>query len=486
VSIFGHFRRKNPDGTKTFGFGAYLVFGAVIFGGLAWSTYGTMWGTRTEVTQAAPPPDPARGVKLGAVAQSAANLGATDFAPHDDDKLKSDRGIASTDTSSPQESPAEPRTSMVSAFESMNAAAKSTTVESKPTLDEGGMLTAKSDGYAPLAPTYVAQSNGSESASRPQISIAKLVRKATASTTVPATQASPGTASAPAAKIVEFVPRGETLEVVLLNTIETGQLDSYIELGVIGGSELAKKYFGRLVGGKIIAASSKTGVRDRIQITASAIRFSNKQELPLRGIAKELDGATGIRAYYIPAPDLVQLAPYANNFQQAFTELIASRYEQSHQTTVSLGGVGVQVTPVSDAAKVEAVRAASTAVRDFAQRRIDELEARYAAHLVVPAGTRFLVQLTSNFDVAALYDPSAETIAVGATVLPSRPEEIEEERQAARVLSGKTLSGLDTASGRATGPLPGQVREPLKSGGAFASPAGASQQSDFFSQSPAK
>jgi hypothetical protein len=419
MSLLKHFRKKNPDGTSTHGAGVWIIVFLVFVGGGSWVFRDYIFG------RTIPPPqisrtDVAKKVKVDNIADAAENVGrtsATVTKPRDEPK--SDRGSSlEAFVDAPDKKPGDPTetSNTVSALDTINAAMAIKTPapnqgnsategfgqgsgdDIHQHLDEGGSLKNPRDEGDELSPSYVHENaDGANSQKVVHPVITKLIYHPTED---PRTNDLTSDIPKPAKHRRIFMPRGEELTVFLLNTIETGKIASFIQLGVARPA-----YFdGRMVmpfGAILIGASAQSGVRDRIQISVSAVRFmKDLPELSVKGIAVDPDGAVGVRAYYIPQPTLVQLAPYLDTFVTAFAS-----YEASNQvSSVSLGAATVQLNPAAEA-RQSAISAAAAAINDFSAAQLKELQSRYEAHLILPAGTEFKILLTSDFDADPFYEP---------------------------------------------------------------------------------
>ncbi len=441
-----HVWAKHADATRGPGFLVWMLLLVGLLVPILWLTRGWLWVPPSFGT-----PPPARpsseqvraDVKLERISTAAVNLGTKPTQDAPKPAMQSDRGVSAAATgvkSAPatqDTQSAQAGSSSVSVVDALNEPAAlpgKTTAENgagdshQPVGESTNWARGEGNnayGGAAWSPSGASgASSGSAPIRRPDLK--KLVWSAPDEASSPsAPNSSAGGATVgqtqPGHRSRLFLPRGELIEVYLLDTIETGNLASYVEFGVA-----RNRYFNshRPVlpfGAILIGASSQTGVRDRIQVSISAMRLRDGREFPIAGVVKDIDRRVGIKAYYIPQPKLVQLAPYVDDFLRSYLEILAQNRSSAQ---LQVGPVGLQMQPsVTGQAKDEALLAASTAVRDFAQKQLEELQSRYAAHLVAPRGLSVLVQLTSPFDAEPIYAKTDGSIEIGTVAMPARPSE---------------------------------------------------------------
>ena len=199
----------------------------------------------------------------------------------------------------------------------------------------------------------------------------------------------------------KFLPRGALIPVYVLSTIKTGTLEDLVVLGVaenvIFNHDVQLPFGTRLLGS---AAASGDG--DRIAINVDTALFPNGEELPISGLAKDIDRGPGIRAYYIPQPVWVTLLPYVNNFIAAYLNTLQKTVEAT--TTAynpSTGGTTTEVQQVADMTDTQTalVSSASNALMNATQVTMDQINKLYKAYLVIPPGTPAFVQLRQATDI---------------------------------------------------------------------------------------
>lgn len=196
------------------------------------------------------------------------------------------------------------------------------------------------------------------------------------------------------------VPRGEWISCYLLTSVESSSFDdTIIELGVA-----EPVFFNRRMqipfGARIFATVNGKAVRMRMPLTADGIRYPNGLELPLRGSVKGEDRTAGVPAYYIAAPEWSQISPFVGTFLETW---IAAEKQSARGTTTGGGLIGSLVGASNSKEfnpKAEASIAAATGLNDLIKARFKDVEERFGAHLVIPAGTKVWVQLTADANLA--------------------------------------------------------------------------------------
>jgi hypothetical protein len=204
------------------------------------------------------------------------------------------------------------------------------------------------------------------------------------------------------------VPKGTLISVYLLTDVDTGNAAATIQFGA------AKSlYFNHReqipFGTRFLGRFSGQVVRDRVTLTADTILYPDGLELPVDASAVEADEAgasiyPGIAAYYFPPPAWAQAAPYISEFVTGYLGLLESRGQP--QLTVTAAGLGIQPTGAADP-RVPLYQSSAQAIEGFTESRLKEIEQRYASHYLVPAGTAFWLELTSDLDLSAVHAPAA-------------------------------------------------------------------------------
>jgi len=112
--------------------------------------------------------------------------------------------------------------------------------------------------------------------------------------------------------------------------------------------------------------------------------------------------STRCRRRHIPSPEWVTLTPYASELFSGTMGILASR--ANSQVALGVNGVSVQAS-VPDGIRGSAYQASEQAIQDFTDARLKEMEERYAAYDVIPAGTVCCLQLNSDLDLGAAHAP---------------------------------------------------------------------------------
>jgi hypothetical protein len=217
------------------------------------------------------------------------------------------------------------------------------------------------------------------------------------------------------------IPKGTLLRVCLLTTADTSNPSSVIQFGV--ASDLAFNRRRQLdFGTRLLGRLSGRPARGRLNLVADTILFPDGLELPVSAVAVEADDIgcniqPGVAARHIPQPEWVTLTPYASELFTGTMGILASR--ANSQVAVGLNGVSVQTT-LPDGIRGPAYQASEQAIQDFTDARLKELEERYAAYDVIPAGTACCLQLSSDLDLSAAHAP-------GRGAGPPRPPETRPE-----------------------------------------------------------
>lgn len=189
-----------------------------------------------------------------------------------------------------------------------------------------------------------------------------------------------------------FLPRGHYVPLYLLDTITTNDEQPIVTLAVARDV----RFMGKVVipfGTRLLAASGghNPGKGFRVQLSVSSFQFPSGRELAVSGVIKGEDRASGLPAYYIPPPLWVHMQAYVQDFMAGYLDLLYLR--QQNASRLQIGSVDVGFSQPAFDAKSEALSVTSTVIRDFAKAQMDELQARHAAHLVVPAGSVVWLQL---------------------------------------------------------------------------------------------
>ncbi|MGD1031059.1 MAG: hypothetical protein ABSA05_07950 [Opitutaceae bacterium] len=202
------------------------------------------------------------------------------------------------------------------------------------------------------------------------------------------------------------VPKGTLLRVCLLTTADTSNPSSVIQFGI--ASDLVFNRRRQLdFGTRLLGRLSGRPARGRLNLVADTVLFPDGLELPVSAVAVEADDIgcniqPGVAARHIASPEWVTLTPYASELFTGTMAILAAR--ANPQVAVGLNGVSVQ-TNLPDGVRGPAYQASEQAIQDFTEARLKELEERYAAYDVIPAGTACCLQLSSDLDLGAAHAP---------------------------------------------------------------------------------
>jgi len=214
-----------------------------------------------------------------------------------------------------------------------------------------------------------------------------------------------------------FAPRGALVSVCLLTTVDTGNPAALVQFAA------ARRYsFNRRCqlpfGTRFLGRLSGEPVRDRVNLEADTVLYPDGLELPVNASAVEADDGgsdirPGVAARYVPAPAWVQAAPYAADVLAGTMGLLEARGRQQ----LALGTGGLVAT--GGDLKEPLYQASGQAVQDFADRRLREVERRYAPHYLVPAGTLCWLQLAADLDLGPAHAPRRPIRLQRARVAPT-------------------------------------------------------------------
>jgi hypothetical protein len=203
-----------------------------------------------------------------------------------------------------------------------------------------------------------------------------------------------------------IIPRGALVRVFLLTTVDTSNPSAVIQFGV--ASDLIFNRVRQLeFGVRLLGRVSGHPMRERLNLSADTILYPDGLELPIKASAVEADAIgcnirPGIGARYVPPPAWVQATPYAADLFAGVMGILQSRASQ--QLTLGAGGLALQQS-APDEVRGAAYQASAHAVDDFAAARLKEVEERYAAYFLVPAGTACCLQLEADLDLTPAHQP---------------------------------------------------------------------------------
>jgi hypothetical protein len=378
--------REKPDGTRGFGFAVYLAVGAALFCLVAVLRH---QGAKT--VAAAIHPSRGRGADVAAVTTAAATLtpvpvrtapeplAAKSFRMKRGAKAKRGRAAAPAESSP--------------VFDAVAAV-----LARKPDVPTGG--------FAALVPAFPQDANGGPEGgqgSGPAAAERGLFGYRDGAADGTGVEGSAGAAEGPR------LPRAMVIPVTLMTTVDSSHPAALIEFAVseevLFAGERAIPFGTRLLG-----KLGEAPVRDRAVLDADALLFPDGFELPCAAAAVEVAGGgtdirPGICGEYHPPPTWAQAAPYFAEFFSGMMGLLQSRAQP--QLTVGLTGISLEPS-ASQEVRGSAYEASASAVQDYARARLKEVEQRYAAYLLIPAGTELGLQLTRDLDLAPLRKHEAE------------------------------------------------------------------------------
>ena len=202
------------------------------------------------------------------------------------------------------------------------------------------------------------------------------------------------------------VPKGTLVRTCLLTSVDTGNPSAVIQFGVT--SDLVFNRRRQLdFGVRLLGRLSGRPMHGRLNLVADTVLYPDGLEVPASASAVEADEIgcnirPGVRASYVPPPPWVQATPYVADLFTGLMGILGSR--ATTQLTVGDNSLGVQ-TSVPDRFRGSLYQASAQAVDDFAQTRLREVEERYAAYYVIPAGTACCLQLEADLDLAPAHRP---------------------------------------------------------------------------------
>ena len=499
--VIGYFpklwTRQKPDGRKGWGALRYLLFGGVFFAAGLWSVNRLQQGgasSRASGMMGGParPANPAAGqVRLKEVAEAAQDTKPIEMQGTVPDTLaQSQVGLSveqasATPTSgstgpaagaagyfgetaatantatSRSKAPSKADESNDSIFAAMARSEQSTGTDGRPASEDEN-ASGKPDGARSRMsgrngfgqPTLVG-SGASSSSSGNQIQmppIESLVIK-DSRITPPGSGTGAGDGLLPADAIPRrFLPRGEIIPVYVMQTVETGRFPTLVQFAVAKTIWFNGKPV--IPFGTRFMATAGLSVRDRITFNVDSLRRRDGLEIACQAIVLGSDQATGVKAYYLPPPALVQAAPYVASFAQAYADLMKLR---ASSTSIQIGSVGISSSQRSDGQVTQeaAIASASQALSDFLASQLTDLKERFAGYLTVPEGTSGFVQLTANTDFTALWDdaPRGTMRTVGTPAIVST-ESVYRQREQEKNQNQTFASLLTAGASPAPSPAP--------------------------------
>jgi len=202
------------------------------------------------------------------------------------------------------------------------------------------------------------------------------------------------------------VPKGTLIRACLLTTVDTSNPAAVIEFGIARDLVFnRRRQLG--FGTRLLGRLSGRPMRGRLNLVVDTVLYPDGLELPASASAVEADDIgcnihPGVAARHIPRPEWVTLTPYVSELFTGTMGLLASR--AASQVAVGVNGVSVQAA-APDGLRGPALQASEQAIQDFTQARLREMEERYAAYDVIPAGTACCLQLDADLDLSAAHAP---------------------------------------------------------------------------------
>jgi hypothetical protein len=195
-----------------------------------------------------------------------------------------------------------------------------------------------------------------------------------------------------------FLPRGTQIPVVVVSDVNTGNVESPVEMMVAHDIVFQGNVVLRF-GTKILGAAAADGVRNRVLINADTILYPDGRELPLSALVMGDDLSTGVPAYFIPIPVDVAAFAYANQFLVSYLQQFGNNSSNTVQSLLLSNGVaGALTNNGTFSAKDAAVNAGSNAIQQFASQYGQTLYNLNAPHLFLPKGSTAVVYLRSAVD----------------------------------------------------------------------------------------
>lgn len=379
----GLFIREKSDGRRAPGYGIHLLGGCAAVAAVM-AIHGRVVDRRWD----SPPAHRARASEVSSITEAAAAITPVKVVP----KAGSSRYLA-MDRGGPQEKePLErpgPGPGSPAAFNPI-AAALAQGSEAAPA------GASREPAFARLSPSF-----GPEVAAKPRESPSSLLLDYRDHSADPSS-VFPGDSrpEPPAVASIHIVPKGTLIQAYLLTEVDTANPSAILQFAA--ARTLVFNHRVQLpFGTRFLGSLSGPAMRDRLNVAVDTILYPDGLELPIRGSCVEADdGGSSIRpgvgARFLPPPAWVQVAPYFSDFATGYLGLLATRNQP--QVTIGTGGFSVQSSGLASP-QAQLFQASSQAIQGFAEARLKEIEQRYAAHYVIPAGTGCWLQLTADLDL---------------------------------------------------------------------------------------
>ncbi len=205
--------------------------------------------------------------------------------------------------------------------------------------------------------------------------------------------------------LVYSVPRGSTLEVCLLSTVDTSNPGAIIECALV--NDLVFNHVKQIdFGVHILGKLAGNPARGRINISFDTIVTPLGLEVPINASVVECDESLlnyrpGIAAELILPPNWVQASPYIAEVVTGFLGYFKSRVNTP--VVVTAGVVNFQST-AADELKRAGAQASATAIEDLAVAKQRQWNEMYGAYYLVHAGTLCSLQLQADLDLHRLHE----------------------------------------------------------------------------------
>ena len=416
------FLREKRDGRRAPGYLVYFLGGAAVLATVAF--------VHNRLGQGSPPrPSESRGARISPITQAASSMSPVNVEKRQASAQERSFRLPSLGSGDAR-SPERERTKAPDAFDAIGAALanaapaeryQSPGAAAAPLDSEGGDSQWRGPKYAPLPPAYPTEASrsgapASVSAVHPEL----LGYRDPAADVLSGSQ---GVEERDAAHglAVYIVPKGTLIRACLLTTVDTSNPSAVIEFAVARG--LVFNCRRQLdFGTRLLGRLSGRPMRGRLNLVADTLLYPDGLELPASASAVEADDMgcnihPGLAARHVPPPEWVTLTPYASELFTGAMGLLASR--ATSQVAVGVNGLSVQAS-VPDGVRGPAIQASEQAIQDFTQARLREMEERYAAYDLIPAGTACCLQVDSDLDLTAAHSPGRAAAAAHQT--EDRPE----------------------------------------------------------------
>lgn len=160
------------------------------------------------------------------------------------------------------------------------------------------------------------------------------------------------------------------------------------------------------VGTRLLGTASGGHVRDRMNVSVSAIQWPDASETAVSAIARDADGQVGVRGYYIAEDISAQISTYGVAYAQSWL----AKFATPQPSLASV--VGTAQTPDPFRQQLAEFLIAQT------RQQAEVLKERYKPYVVVPKNTEMRLQflVTTKLGVQEMpLLPKSDTLPVAAT-----------------------------------------------------------------------